>query len=292
MSRRAHIASARVDLGVRVLSLLLVLGAAACGGYDERPYLIDEPRVLGIVAAPPSIVPDERATLTAYVAGATLDDELAYAWTYCPQRGDLANAPRCERPVALAASEPIEIAPGLLALTTEHAVTSDELASVPPLALMTGFWEHVRLSLVPGNAAPFDAIKRLVVSDGSQGPNTNPALDGVDVSRGRASIDPATPLPTRVRVRLTPRFDASTLESYSVLGIDGRWHGRSERATFTWYVTGGSLDRWVSDEDSPTVAWTLPTLSGAPQRVAHAYAVLRDGRGGTAVATVTLILEE
>ena len=86
------------------------------------------------------------------------------------------------------------------------------------------------------------------------------------------------------------RYDASgRLETSSEYeegwGVDDYFYDagqdRQEEPTFTWHVTAGELDKWVTAGDE-RVAWTLPEADEAPD-VVQLFCVLRDGRGGTAV---------
>ena len=180
-----------------------------------------------------------------------------------------------------------------------------------------------------------------VDNDGAIVSNTNPLLSAVLVHEGKLDGPTVTSVKKGGTYFFVPRIDGRSLQTYGSLkadlsGIDvtdpeslkaldvddllARFEReeRCEIPLFNWYVTGGTLRREVTldesvitsvfdargvacppvegDVRSPEAEFTAPTgEEGDPvpeDGVVHVWVVLRDGRGGTAVRSVDLPVED
>ena len=109
------------------------------------------------------------------------------------------------------------------------------------------------------------AIKRLVVGlpDPFEPPNRNPVLEEVRVE---GSDEVAT---------LTPVVGEGSVETYRLRTIDGDEVETEEEMYVSWYASDGALGPSLTRGDSLATSWR----GTGPATV---WAVLRDGRGGTA----------
>ncbi|MFC1610537.1 hypothetical protein ACFL6C_06240 [Myxococcota bacterium] len=265
----------------------IALGLVALGGCglpQDRPYLIDDLSVVAVVSDPPAVYPSEAALLTAFIVNPDHPHAAVQTdWTTCTNRSTSENPRRCssER-TRLTADDPVGIAGGVLTSTAEHVVQAGDLAHVPLLLLQAGFWEHVRLRVASENQE-VEAIKRMVVIAQDQAANTNPVLRGIEVRKDGELISPPYLVDAGESLTLTPTFDESRFDDYRVLTATGEWKHRQEEPVFTWHITGGTLDKWITEDGTFEVEWTLPDMDEIPTNQALCLTVLRDGRGGSAV---------
>ncbi|MEE8408544.1 MAG: hypothetical protein V3T05_02970 [Myxococcota bacterium] len=278
-------------MSARCTVALLIAAAlcASCGLFSDKPYLIEGLRVVAIVAEPPEVHPDETSLMTAWIVDLTHPDgPVTATWSYCASRDASQNRARCGAgAVGIDTEEPVTLTDGVFASSAEHGVNRNEIGHVPSLILEAGFWEHVRVSVVSGEEET-EALKRVVIVDNAVTPNTNPILSTIFLSRDGVGLEPPFVATAGEEILLVPDYDVNGFESYRVLGADGAWQPRQEEAIFTWHVTGGKLDRWVTEAGDESVRWTLPKTDEAPGGSVHVFAVLRDSRGGTAISMSTI----
>lgn len=259
-----------------VASLVL----SGCGWFTQPPYLLDELTVVAMVAQPPHLAPGAEARVTAIVVDPQWSEAApSVTWGVCSERGQRGNAARCDAPLHLDAAPPSRLGPGVYLAETTHVISPSELDGTPEIVQLTGFWEHVRVH-VAGAATSREAFKRLVVTSLLAEVNTNPVLHGGEL-RLHGEVLTEARAPTGSTLELLPLFDAESLERYVVPNIRQELEEHVETPSFTWYVTAGALDRWMTEEASPPVHWTLPDSDEAPSS-ALLFLVMRDGRGGAA----------
>lgn len=259
------------------------LGQAGCGVRVAPPYLIDGLHVVAIVAEPPETHPGVEAVLQAYIAvPPTMPGAMLPLWSYCQERSADRSQQECADPVPVPAAAPVILMPGVVRSDCQRTVLASDLAQVPALMLQAGFWELMRLDVSAPTAPTFHAIKRLVVSDAMQTVNRNPILRHVSIwARGSILSEPVQ-LHGGETLELVADYDESGFQPYRVLGADGQWQPRMESPTFTWYVTDGTLDAYVTTGNR-SVRWKVPEAAQLQRPEQQFFTVLRDGRGGTAV---------
>jgi hypothetical protein len=250
--------------------------------------------VVAIIAEPPDVRVGQTSLLTAFIVDPSHPDgTVTAAWSYCNNRGESQSARACEgrTEVAIASEDPIVLAAGVFAASAEHGLSPAELSRVPSLILEAGFWEYVQL-VARSDDEEADALKRLVIVGGDVEPNSNPVIEDVRVTLGARALTEPFSVRSGRELTLTPVYDASSFSPYRVLDTDGAWQARVEEPSFTWHVTGGKLDRWVTEKANQSVRWTLPERDDVTAGVAHVLVVLRDGRGGTDVWVGTVSLTD
>lgn len=266
--------------------------SVGCGVNIAPPYLIDDLRIIAVVAEPPQVRPGSPSALTAVIANPRpTERRVQTGWSYCPRRNESQNDIRCsDDAVSLASPTPEEPLPGVLLSRSEHGFDAGDAADLPTMTLEAGFWEHVRIHAYNDDAQT-EAIKRLVVTASEQWTNNNPELVGLRLSVDGTVHKPPYRLTAGDEVLLQPEYGSGTFEPYQVPTLDGSWESRHEGAVFTWQVTGGLLDRWVTLGGDEWVRWTLPQADEVSGGRAQVFVVLRDGRGGVAVSFTQVLVD-
>lgn len=250
---------------------LLLLAALAWGCGEDFPSrsLVEDYRLIGIVADQPEAPPDGQVTLRAIDLDPT-GAPTTYTWSLCRWSFGAIEGYACVDPAfetPLAATDgrvTIDFGPAgvdFRRFYAEHGPFAD--ATGAPLSLSDGVDVYVRLLAGPADA-PVHAIKRVRLRDGGT-PNRNPALGALSVEPAGADVV--------LRLAVEPAAAQPFVDP-----VDGA--PRSEALWFTWYTTAGSLDPPVTAV--PHTRLRLPDGAG-PARVMVAA---RDGRGGLTVAEV------
>lgn len=266
-----------------LLPVLLVgigLDIAACGVSVEAPYLLNDLKVVSVVAEPPDIMVGHKTHLTALIAAPkNPGGPLTTGWSICQERGDSATNPTCSDPLVLPQGAPQRRFAGIYTIEADLTADSAWVEGVPAAILQAGFWVYTTVSVDAPGAVTAKARKRAVIIGAGVAPNRNPILRKVDVWLGgthigvNGSVDPGATL------ELVPDIDASAFDAYTVLANDGTFIPRLEDADITWYVTTGSLSTPLS-RGTRSILWSLPrSARGSRQQF---VAVLRDSRGGQA----------
>jgi hypothetical protein len=268
---------------------LLALGplAAGCGSDFAPPSLLDDLRVLAILAEPLELGPGDEVTLRPVIYAPPGDALTGLAWSFCPfdlgpQSGYACAAPACEHALTPEVDGSVRAAPGELALAClEELGASGEpppgLPSEPPEVLDVRF----QLALTSASGDSREAVLRvpLWTRAAPASPNRAPALAGVEWDGAPAApgelLGPAAEGDER---ELRVRVDPASLDSY--LGPDGE--PVLEEPLVSFYATAGRFawDRDVGQELA--VTWTAERL---PPELGEAevWLVTRDLRGGQAV---------
>ncbi len=301
--------------------MLLTLASACSSPQFTQEWLVDRTRVLAVRAEPPEAAPGAMITLSALVVDPNGEPEVA--WVACTVPIDCPDYAAVQ---ALAGTDTSTLTAEELAAWQADAAAAGFLAfgaGLSPTLLVSGGGPPdgppdtgppdtgppdtdvpdsgsadtgarpttseltIVLDVVPagnsladvtlGDAAATEiATKSVTVSD-SEAPNANPVVaalrfdgeSGATVSRGAVIPLEAT---------LT---DGST-ESY----VDADGETQTEKPTFGYYVSGGSLMQSSASADNPEVSWTAPETTGT----VNVWVVVRDGRGGMdwKAATVTV----
>lgn len=229
---------------------ILILVAAACGPEFDPPTLVQNERVLAIVADPPEAVPGQTVTLTPLVVGpdGPLLEGADYegTWWRCPDEDAdaLGDETRCAQRIDLADGEtyvdaiPLDLfgpvpAPG----DPPPAQTSDKL-----LGALLGYWRVLGFDVdVVGSDRRVQAVKRAVVfapvplgdvdprladldvrvdEEGAVVPNINPVLTGVEIRKDSPDGPTVDVLQPGGTYWFKPRYDERTLQAYFALKVD------------------------------------------------------------------------
>lgn len=247
---------------MRATKLLFVTAALASAGCDpgtSERWLLEEVRVLSVRAEPAEVQPGASVALESLVVdplGAGFRD-VQIAWAACTPDPIIGQAsctePGRTTPLGTGTGATLSVAAGALdGLTPEQAVFGIDLYVVVA-------------AQAPGVAdvAAEDAeaaYKRIRVSTDPI-PNRNPEL---------AWFNPASaPVDGETTLLQAAATVESAEEFAGPLGPD------VEDLRFSWYTTGGALERGVTLGDPLASEITWKAESGATL-----FVVLRDGRGG------------
>jgi hypothetical protein len=282
----------------RALILLSVLGCDHA--LDQRLAILDQPRVLAVIADPAEGHPGDRVRYTVVVGSPDGPVDAAPSWAFCgapkPPTEDNAVSDAClaQKNLVPIGAEPAVTAAlpsnGCLQFGPETPSANFRPRDADPTG---GYYQPVRVDLdvtadhllafgltritCPLATAPSDVAFRY---DMSYVANQNPTLDPFVVGPVRADQD----------VTLTASWPASAVESYVFYDpLTQTLVTRREAMRLSWFATGGALAvdaSAVGEADSATqVSTTWHTPAAGP---ATLWLVLRDSRGGIATQAVQI----
>lgn len=272
------------------LAIAILLGCASCSPeLSRRASLIDEPRVIAVVAEPAESAPGTTVTYRAVVAspeGTALDPAIAWALCLTPKPP---GESRSVNEVCLGDGvEPLVADSESVTVTTPDDVCFLFGPDTPPgdarprdpdatggfylpvrteLSGQLAFMQHrIRCNLAN---APVDAA---LAYRESYRDNQNPVIDAL--TGGDAVTAGET-------VTLSLRWLPESRERFLV--YDARTRDlvtRDETLRASWYTTAGTLEHDTTTGELATEnRWTAATTG-----TAHLWVVLRDDRGGVVVA--------
>ncbi len=285
----------------------LAVGLAACvPEVEDRPWLVEGPRVIGLSASPAEARPGQAVVFSALVADVDGPAEGPVQWAWCTRprtAGERTGVTEsCLRGDDLeVVANPAVVLPDACALfgpnppPAEGDETPQRPADPDPSG---GYFFPVRASATAVDETAFGFVRircdlpgvtRAIFEafEAEYSTNNHPELEGFGVDdEGRSGatrlhvVDTADD-PT---VRLAVRVANDAAERYVVYdGERGRLVPQREQLVARWYVTAGELSR----ASSPVlgleadVDWTPP----APGSQAWAWVVVTDDRGGTSWAS-------
>jgi hypothetical protein len=285
---------------------LLFLGACK-PDFGTPLSLLDHPRVLAVRGTPAEVAPGAKVLLEPLVAGPDgAIDPPSLDWSVCN-----AQKPLTSNDVVADACLTINgvsyLGYALPSVTTPVPLDACKLfgpempPQMPDMAdgrpaqpdATGGYYQPYRVDL--GNDFTV-ALER--VRCGLRGasmdvaldfamryqPNVNPTLGDITATLDGAPL-PLDQVPAGRRIRLTASWPADAAEVYPILDLNTQQLvDHREALRVSWYAGAGQLtdERTGRDGDDPTLDtsndWTAPTTPGP----VHAWAVLRDDRGGVA----------
>jgi hypothetical protein len=280
--------------------LLLISVLAACDpGLDQRLAIIDEPRVLAVIAEPAEARPGATVAYRALVAGPDGTIDAAPRWAYCtapkPPTEDNAVSTSCARGDAL---QPIGDAPSVSAALPADACVRFG-PEVPPGNFRPrdpdatgGFYQPVR-----AEAAPLVAFGLARIT--CKLPNATADLSREYELRYVANANPTleapalATAPAHASVELTASWPAAAAETYLYFDqLAQALIERREAMRLSWFATAGALDVDASavGEGDPATSVTTTWHTPGPGP-ATLWFVLRDSRGGVAARAVSVTVE-
>ncbi|MEZ4464399.1 MAG: hypothetical protein R3F60_07285 [bacterium] len=265
-------------MGARKLAgCALALALSGCGEEFPSRTTIEDYRVLGIAADHPELPADGAATVQVFDVEPD-DRPVAYTWSLCFLSYGAVDGYRCADPaleVALDATGPalhLDFGPDGYDFRALYAAYGPFYApDGHPLTLEEGVEVYVKLTSGPAGGKRVETVKRLRLRDADEAPNTNPAIEALDVEalEGEAT----GPRTVRLRARIDPAAEQTFVDPLT--GAE-----RTEELLLTWYTTRGSLDPGLTYGATRQTTLTAPAEPG-PTRV---FVAVRDGRGGLSVA--------
>lgn len=278
-------------------ALVLVALAACEPALDQRLSLVDQPRVLAIVAEPPEVAPRAATPVHYTIVAGDADGPLATppAWAYCtagkPPTEDNAVSPTCLADTAMIA---LGTAPAVDATVPADAcgtfgpdVPSGSASLRPRDPDPTGgYYQPIRAEL--GDLVAF-GMTRITC-------NLPTAPADVAAQYRAAYVANVAPVIDAFAVegdRVVVRFAATTAEAY--LAYDPASQtlvDRRESLRASWFATAGELGEDTTGvaearAEGTTELATSYARGTAPGPVTL-WVVVRDARGGIATATTTL----
>ncbi|GEJ56348.1 hypothetical protein [Anaeromyxobacter diazotrophicus] len=277
-------------LRLAALALVAVVGAGCAGDLPPRSLLQDL-RVLALLATPLDAGPGESVRVSAYrlpPRGATIATE---TWSFCPftvgaSGGDVCAVPACERRLDPAADGTVSADPGAeaascLATYGVDAVPGSPLPTQVPDQLQTLF----RYVVTASDGSSREAVLRVPFYPRGAPADRNapPAVTAITIG-GQPMSPPAAPgeqapaVPKggqlEVRVTLSP----DSVQRYQ----DSSGRTVSEQLFVSFFTTDGRFDydRGVGLDESVNLKDDKVADRATPARV---YVVAHDDRGGAAV---------
>ena len=285
-------------------TLVALVVLAACNQpLDQRLAIVRTPRVLAIVSDPPEAKPGAAATYPALVAAPDGPVAAAPTWALCtapkPPTEDNAIADPCLGDGALIALGTADLVTGTVptdaCIQFGPDVPAGGFRPRDPDAT-GGYYQPVRAD--PGVADLAFGFTRITCNLPSAPPdvahqyaqqyvaNQNPTL-ALELSVAPDHV------PAGADVVLTASWPADAAETYLYYDPQGQaLVSRREAMRVSWFATGGTIDVDASavGEDDP--ATSISTIWHAPgPGAAWLWAVLRDSRGGVAVAQYAITVE-
>ncbi|HEU4405528.1 MAG TPA: hypothetical protein VFS43_09580 [Polyangiaceae bacterium] len=295
----------------RRFALLGASLACACRpAFDERPGLVEGQRLLAVVAEPAEARPGEALTLRPLIAAPEGQPAGELAWSFCQSPKPPAEDNVVGLACLLEPGSPLSW-DGAVARGAMPADACVRFGPDPPPGgarprdpdptggffqpiLVRAFgevWAHPQRVACGLPSAPADVARAFAAG---YRPNRNPAPPALEVEAGGRALA-WDALPREIgRVTVRARWTADDAETYLWWDPTLRdLRERRESMRLSWFVSGGRLDVASTGRDEADPAtesvnvWQLPEAPG-PQTL---WVVLRDARGGAAIAQVRAIVE-
>lgn len=286
----------------RLIAALLIGTSACVPSFEDRPWRVEEGRVLAVSVSPPEARPGEVVSFDALVVDADGDRQDVVAWSFCTRprtAGERTGVTdRCARGKSLeTVTNPGVLLPDACARFGPNTppTQGDEPAQRPAdpdpsggyhlpvgaqvngtVPLLAFGFARVRCDLVGVTRAIFDDFEARYSS------NANPVIESV------LSDDEVVSAPLEVARGETIPFAvdlaATSFEPYVVyVAADGALESKAETLTVRWYVTGGELSAGTvtaspASHGASRIEWTAPETNGQ----VGAWVVVADDRGGIA----------
>ncbi len=279
------------------MSLVFAQLCAACGSLPEA-YLVEDLRIVAMIAEPPEAYPGETVTLTTYFFDPDSSERPVSGLSYrCTDPEDVGCMVRGETPLEQAEA-PVERTagePDLFVMQSAFVVPADVFSAGNPLTALYGAELNALVRGTNGTRT-IDGVKRIKVPSGRppQPRNQNPVIYGFDIAQDGVELGPArdiVALNRDQRYSFTPRYDASRLVPYFIIPYDDLMNPTHlmEEASFSWTCSPTcSMSQRVSFAED-IVEVTTP-FQGAPTNRFTIHVVMRDGRGGEALFVKTFEL--
>ncbi len=267
---------------------LLALLLTGCAAEFAPPSFLasDEARLLAVELSPLDAQPGETVTATPRVFVPAASATPAVTWRFCPitagaRAGYACLLPACETSLAPEPDGRVTFDPTALALACVEALGGAG-GSAAPTALPEVVEMILMLEIEGRPGLVQTSVARLPYYPGGAPTPRNraPVIAAIEIGGVAAStVTPAAPVAVDGAVTWSVRTDPASLDAYA----DALDRPRTEEPIVSYYSTAG---RFESDRSSGVdTGNVLEAIELAPaDREATTYLVVRDGRGGQAVA--------
>jgi len=269
-------------------SLLALLVTASCGADFAPRSVLQDLRVLAILAAPLEVGPGESVTLRAVTVPPPGGSLAKQRWTFCPfsigaSAGYACAAPQCEIELAPAADGSVTASPTVLAQQCLAALQAGGGLPTGIPAQLPAKVELIFKYVVSGSdGSSREAVQRVPFY--TAGPpavrNQPPVIQRVEIGGQPVAENGVGPaLAPGAQVEVLARLAPASAESY--VEEDGR--PLVETLVVSFYTTAGRFDfDRASGPDAGVVLKHEKIDAGTLE--ARLWVVARDLRGGQAVA--------
>ncbi len=285
---------------MRAVRLFPVLLVAGCGVQYTPRSVVENTRVLAIVATPLEVGPNDSVTLTAYPFGPADRQVVAESWSFCPFSagstvGYECAVPQCELELSRSstarpygASAPLTATPGALAQQCVALLSgSGSLPPGVPAELPEQIEVLFKYRVTGSDGVSREAVQRvpLYPAGAPADPNVAPGIGSVSIG-GPANVVWESGATTG----LTPALRSGETLDVEVLLTDGSAQtyvegGRTltEQLVVSFYTTAGRFDYdWANGPDATVKLKGEDLVAGTAS--ADVWVVARDLRGGETVA--------
>ncbi len=293
--------------------VLVSLMAACVPSFEDRPWLVDRPRVLAVASSPAEVRPSEVLELGALVVTPDGPATDAVELGYCTRPRTAAE--RTSTTAACLEGDEIQSVGSMTTMLPDACARfgpntppteGDRPAQRPADPDVTGGYHvpvrarvpsldaeafgrvRVRCDLVGATREIFEQFEDRYTD------NVAPAIAALGPCDADEGSAPRVVVGGALPVCLRP--EAAAAEPYVVYSErESRIIDARESLTVRWYVTAGALDRgrqtvelFAGDDVAPfEVEWIAPDEPG----VVHLWAVLADARGGVTWAALSIDVE-
>jgi hypothetical protein len=275
-----------------VIGLVPAIGiASGCDDGFSPPSYLDNLRVLALVADPPEIGPGETARLTPHLFVPDGEQVVAQSWSFCPFSLGAATGFSCAVEACQVSLEPgddssVQVNP--LALTSSCASRLGQVgAALPDLRqIPTEIPEQLEVtvgySVRTAGGFSREAVARIPfwTRMAPQRRNRLPVIQRIEVEGISVAEGEEAPAARPEEVRsIRVLVDPASMDRF----IDEAGRERLEEPIISFYATAGRFEDDLGAGLDLSVPWRAEQLEPG-QRVAELYVVVRDLRGGQAVA--------
>ena len=266
-----------------VAAALLGLLLGGCASDFLPASVLNDLRVLAILADPLEVGPGQQVALRPAVylpPGATISSQ---RWTFCPlSAGSVAGygcaVPQCEVELPAAGDGSTTADPSALA---QQCIASAGVALPPVLPEVIDVTFTYQVASSQGQSRQAVLQLPLWTQGPPPDPNRPPVIERVEI--GGVPVFPTpgapAPLPAGAAVAVHVVVDPASVQTY----LDAAGTAVTETMTTSWYTTAGRLsaDR-ATGVDTAVDLEAIDLEEG--QTAADVYVVVRDLRGGQALA--------
>lgn len=293
--------------------------AGACGEEFDPYYQIQDVRVLGIQASPPTLLPGETSLLKPLIYNSDSSDVI-YEWSWCPLSSGSSDSYECSityeeltqqlpeglsiLPYELGQKEEIEFlypvpAPLVDAFCESLVSQSENLPDFIELPSCTyGLPIYVTLSITDGDQK-IVSVKKINLATESNQTHQNPSVPKIYISsnstnRTELTVDQKVYLQREADYEFQVEIDASSSETY----LDENGETQKESLIVSWFVESGELEStrtgYYPEQNS---LQDLKNKFKTPSQKEYdldrlkMYVVVRDNRQGMSYQEYDLYLE-